>query len=107
MPVGFAGGTIQQSPANILLVKNITVCGLNMGYYFGWSAMEVRDLFSPLMQKLLNQLFSWFEAGLLNPRVNQIFSLDNFQEAMATVLGRRSLGRVALVMGDEAKRLVK
>ena len=107
MPVGFAGGTIQQIPANILLVKNITVCGLNMGYYFGWSDMEVRDLFSPLMQKLLNQLFNWFEAGLLNPRVNQIFSLDNFQEAMATVLGRRSLGRVAVVMGDEAKRLVK
>ena len=69
--------------------------------------MEVRDLFSPLMQKLLNQLFNWFEAGLLNPRVNQIFSLDNFQEAMATVLGRRSLGRVAVVMGDETKRLVK
>ena len=107
MPVGFAGGTIQQIPANILLVKNITVCGLNMGYYFGWSDMEVRDLFSPLMQKLLNQLFNWFEAGLLNPRVNQIFSLDNFQEAMATVLGRRSLGRVAVVKGDEAKRLVK
>ena len=107
MPVGFAGGTIQQIPANILLVKNATVCGLNMGYYFGWSDKDVRDEFSPLMQQLLAKLFTWFERGLLNPRVIQIFSLDDFQEAMATVLGRWSQGRVAVVMGDEAKRLGK
>ena len=31
-PIGFAGGRIPQIPANILLVKNVTVCGLNMGY---------------------------------------------------------------------------
>ena len=78
-----------------------------MGYYFGWSDKDVRDEFSPLMQHLLAKLFSWFEGGFLKPRVTQIFSLDDFQEAMATVLGRRSQGRVAVVMGDEAKRLGK
>ena len=107
MPVGFAGGTIQKIPANILLVKNVTVCGLNMGYYFGWSDKDVRDQFSPLMQQLLAKEFAWFEAGLLNPRVTQIYALDDFQEAMAIVLGRLSQGRVAIVMGDEAKRLGK
>ncbi len=107
MPVGFAGGEIQQIPANILLVKNATVCGLNMGYYFGWSDKDTRDQFSPLMQKLLAKQFAWFEAGLLNPRVTQTFALDDFQEAMAVVLGRLSQGRVAVVMGDEARRLGK
>ena len=107
MPVGFAGGDIQQIPANILLVKNATVCGLNMGYYFGWSDKDTRDQFSPLMQALLAKQFAWFEQGLLNPRVTQIFALDDFQAAMAVVLGRRSQGRVAVVMGDEAKRLGK
>ena len=107
MPVGFAGGDIQQIPANILLVKNATVCGLNMGYYFGWSDKDVRDKFSPLMQQLLAKQFAWFEQGLLNPRVTQTYALDDFQAAMATVLGRLSQGRVAVVMGDEAKRLGK
>ncbi len=107
MPVGFAGGTIPQIPANILLVKNVSVTGLNMGYYFGWSDRDVRDRFSPLMQDLLAKQFAWFEEGKLNPRVQDTFALDDFQAAMATVLGRKSMGRIAVVMGDEAKRLGK
>ena len=107
MPVGFAGGDIQQIPANLLLLKNVTVCGLNMGYYFGWSEKDVRDQFSPLMQALLAKLFAWYEDGLLKPRVTQTFALDDFQEAMGVVLGRLSQGRVAVVMGEEAQRLDK
>ncbi|MDP6704993.1 MAG: NADPH:quinone oxidoreductase family protein [Alphaproteobacteria bacterium] len=107
MPVGFAGGTIQQIPANILLVKNITVCGLNMSYYFGWSPDDVRHEYAARIEQALRQLFAWFEEGRLNPRVSHIFRLDDFQQAMATVLGRRALGRVAIVMDDEARRLGK
>ena len=42
MPVGFAGGTIQQIPANILLVKTVTVVGMNFGTYVGWSPKDIR-----------------------------------------------------------------
>jgi NADPH2:quinone reductase len=105
MPVGFAGGTIQQIPANLLLVKNITVCGLNMGYYVGWSPDDRRHEYGPRMQAMLAQLFAWFEQGRLNPRVSHTFALDDFQDAMATVLGRLSQGRVAIVMDEEARRL--
>ena len=42
MPVGFASGTVPQIPANILLVKNLTVCGLNMGLYYGWGPKDRR-----------------------------------------------------------------
>jgi NADPH2:quinone reductase len=107
MPVGFAGGTIQQIPANLLLVKNITVCGLNMGYYVGWSPDDVRHQYGPRMQAMLAQLFTWFEEGRLNPRVSHTFALDDFQDAMAVVLGRLSQGRVAVVMDEEARRLGK
>jgi NADPH2:quinone reductase len=105
MPVGFAGGTIQQIPANILLVKNITVCGLNMGYYVGWSPNDVRHEYASRIKASLAQLFAWFEAGRLKPEVSHCFSLDDFQQAMAVVLGRQSTGRVALVMDQEATRL--
>ena len=107
MPVGFAGGTIQQIPANILLVKNITVCGLNMGYYVGWSPDDVRHQYADRMRTSMAQLFDWFGAGGLNPIVSHTFSLGDFQAAMETVLGRRSIGRVAIVMDEEAQRLGK
>ena len=63
MPVGFASGTIPQIPANILLVKNITVTGLNMGYYIGWSPDDVRYEKASIIHPLMQQMFDWFEAG--------------------------------------------
>ena len=36
IPMGFASGTIPQIPANILLVKNVTVIGFYYGYWNGW-----------------------------------------------------------------------
>ena len=105
MPVGFAGGTIQQIPANILLVKNITVCGLNMGYYVGWSPDDVRHQYGDRMRELMAHLADWYEAGHLNPVISHTFALADFQQAISEVLGRRSIGRVALVMDEEARRL--
>ncbi|MBT5107165.1 MAG: NADPH:quinone oxidoreductase family protein [Rhodospirillaceae bacterium] len=105
MPVGFAAGTIQQIPANILLVKNITVCGLNMGYYNGWSPDDVRDKYADRMAAMMAQLFAWYDEGRLKPRVSATFALDDFQQAMAMVLGRKAQGRVAVVMDEEAARL--
>ena len=36
IPMGFASGTVPQIPANILLVKNVTVIGFYYGYWNGW-----------------------------------------------------------------------
>ncbi len=105
MPVGFASGTIPQIPANILLVKNITVTGLNMGYYIGWSPDDVRYERAPLIHALMAQMFDWFEAGKINPQIWETYKLEDFQDAMAAVLGRDAIGRVAVVMDEEAKRL--
>lgn len=104
MPVGFASGTIPQIPANLLLVKNLTVCGLNMGYYAGWSPQDVRYEYEDRLRALMDQLFVWYEAGQIRPVAGSLFPLERFQEAMADVLGRKSLGRTAIVMGEEAKR---
>ena len=105
MPVGFASGNIPQIPANILLVKNITVTGLNMGYYVGWSPNDVRHEKAQFIHPLMGKMFNWFEAGKLNPRIWKTFKLEDFQDAMAAVLGRDAIGCVAVVMDEEAKRL--
>jgi len=71
------------------------------------SPNDVRHEYAGRMAETMEQLFAWFEAGRLNPRVSHTFALDDFQDAMAEVLGRRSIGRIALVMDEEARRLGK
>jgi NADPH:quinone reductase len=105
MPVGFASGEIPQIPANILLVKNLSVCGLNMGLYYGWSPQDMRYHYEDKIRALMGKLFGWFEAGQINPIADIIYPLEAFQRAMSDVLARRAIGRVALVMDEEAKRL--
>ncbi|WOH53257.1 zinc-binding dehydrogenase [Bradyrhizobium sp. sBnM-33] len=36
LPMGFASGRIPDIPANIILVKNLTVIGLYFGFYMAW-----------------------------------------------------------------------
>jgi len=99
-PIGFAGGIIPQIPANILLVKNITTCGLNLGYYFGWSPNDVRYEYVDRIAPMMQQLCQWFEEGKISLRTSHTFPLEQFQDAMRMVLQRRSIGRVALVMDE-------
>lgn len=99
MPVGFAGGITPQIPANLLLVKNLTVCGLNLGLYYGWSPNDMRYVYEERMRAQMTQLFTWFQAGLINPTVDRTYPLAEFQSAMADVLSRRAIGRVAVVPG--------
>ena len=98
MPVGFASGAIPQIAANLLLVKNLTVCGLNMGLYFGWGPRDMRYHYEEKMRKHMETLFNWFQEGLINPTISNCYSLANFQKAMEEVLSRRSFGRIAVVM---------
>jgi NADPH:quinone reductase len=98
MPVGFAGGEIPQIPANLLLVKNLTVCGLNMGLYYGWSPQDMRYEYEDRMRTNMDQLFAWFTQGQIKPFVARTFPLADFQQAMAEVLARRAIGRIAVVM---------
>ena len=95
-PVGFAGGTIPQIPANILLVKNVSVCGLNLGYYFGWSPNDVRYEVEDRLRGDVEQLCQWYTEGRISLATSHRFPLEQFQDAMQVVLQRRSLGRVVV-----------
>lgn len=95
--VGFAAGGIPTVPANILLLKNIAVAGLNWGTYIGWSPGDNRALHAPRARALWDQLMGWWAEGKLKPEVHASFPLENFREAMAEVRERRSAGRVVLV----------
>ena len=105
MPVGFAGGDIPQIPANLLLVKNLIVCGLNMGLYYGWSPNDMRYVYEDRMRANMARLFDWFVDGRIDPVVDITYPLARVHQAMDDVLTRRATGRVAVVMDGEARRL--
>ncbi len=90
--VGFASGSVPQIPANILLVKNISV----IGYY--WGAHRVLD--PGLLDRSFAELLTWYEAGKLKPHVSHTFPLEDARTALETLTGRKSTGKVVLLPGD-------
>jgi len=86
--VGFASGTIPQVPANILLVKNISLIG------FFWGAH--RKLDPELIQRSFDELLQWYEAGELKPHVSYTFDLADAAKAMDALKSRKSTGKVVL-----------
>ncbi len=95
--VGYAAGGIPTVPANILLLKNIGVAGLNWGTYVGWSPGDNRQFHAARVRELWDQLMAWWVAGMLRPEVSGRYPLAEFRAAMADVAGRRSAGRVVLL----------
>jgi NADPH:quinone reductase len=89
--IGFAGGTVQQIPANILLVKNITV----MGYYWG----GLRELEPDLLAQSFDEVIDWYADGHLKPHVSHTFALADAAAALETLMQRKSTGKVVLTTG--------
>jgi len=100
VPIGFASGQIPQIPANLLLVKNVTVCGLYMGYY----KFDARDRYEAQVRKVFDTLYGWADRGSIRPQATAVFALKDVRAAFAAVLERDHIGHVALIMDEEARR---
>jgi NADPH2:quinone reductase len=97
--IGFAGGRIQQIPANIILVKDVAILGFNFGNYTGWTRdTSRRSTHGRKMHDVMEQIFAWYQQGKINPVVSHRFPLREYRGAMETVLSRRSMGKVVLEM---------
>jgi len=88
IPLGFASGEIPQIPANILLVKNLTVIGLYWGGYLKLDPGALRDS--------LATLFGWYAEGRLHPHVGQVLSLDRAAEGLDALRNRTATGKVVI-----------
>ena len=86
--IGFAAGRIQAVPANLILVKNISVIGVV------WGAQAERD--PALISRNLAELLRWWEAGRLKPLVAKVFPLAEAGAAMTALLSRRYAGKIVL-----------
>ena len=89
--VGFAGGKIQRIPANILLVKNISVIGYYWGAYAAHKLQVLRQSFA--------ELRGIYESGKLHPLVGKVFPLEETAAALAHLSNRQAIGKTVITMG--------
>ncbi len=90
LPLGFASGDIPQIPANILLVKNITV----IGYYWGGYTV-----FAPeILTDSFKALFKIYATGALKPHISHTLPLEKANAALALLKDRKSTGKVVVTI---------
>ncbi len=86
--VGFADGRIPEIKAGHILVKNISVIGLQFSDY--------RDREPEKCLAARKQLFDLYNAGRLKPHVMATYPLERYSEALALVRDRKVIGKVVL-----------
>ena len=87
--IGFASGEVPRIPANILLVKNITVIGHYWGGFLGFNAKPLRDS--------LAELFDWYAKGKLRPHISHTLPLERAAEGLELLRSRKSTGKVVVM----------
>jgi NADPH2:quinone reductase len=89
--IGFASGTVPQIPANILLVKNVTV----IGYYWG----AYRKLNPAMVRDSMQEALEWWAAGKLCPHVSKVMDLADAASAIEMLKSRAVTGKIVLTTG--------
>lgn len=91
--IGFAAGEIPSIKVNYLLVKNISISGLQ------WS--DYRDRTPEKVRAVQRELFDLWRAGVLKPRIMRRFPFAKLPQALELVSQGRVQGKaVVLLEGD-------
>jgi NADPH2:quinone reductase len=88
--VGFAGGTIPQAKANLVLLKGCAIVGVF------WGAFTARE--PETNRQNFKQLFSWFEEGKLKPSISHRFPLAQAADALEAIVRREVVGKAILTV---------
>lgn len=88
LTIGYAGGTIPQIPANLLLVKNLTVIGLYLANYASFCPQALHDS--------LAEILAWRAQGRIKPHISHVLPLARSDQALALLKERKSTGKVVV-----------
>ncbi len=94
LTLGFAGGGIPQAPANIIMVKNISVVGFYWGAYRRRAPRRVAEQ--------IRKLFAWLLEGRLQPLVSHRLPLAEGDAALDLLRQRKATGKVVIEMDEAA-----
>ena len=88
--IGFAGGRIPEVKAGYLLVKNISLIGLQSSDY--------RERAPEVVRTAYEQLFALYEQGKIKPHVMAAYPMKDYLTALHAVKDRKVLGKVVISM---------
>jgi NADPH2:quinone reductase len=88
--IGFVAG-VPQIPANRLLVKHRAALGSSLRY-FRWHAPDK-------LQRSVDELLGWYDAGKLRPCITHRLPLERSAEAIRLLTDRQAYGKVVVVPG--------
>jgi NADPH2:quinone reductase len=88
LPIGFASGEVPQIPANIVMVKNLTVIGVYWGAYYRFAPQVLADSF--------RRLLGWWAEGRIAPHVSHVLPLDQAEAALQLLRDRAATGKVVV-----------
>ncbi|GAA1970220.1 NADPH:quinone oxidoreductase family protein [Nocardioides panacihumi] len=94
--LGYASGDIPRIPLNVVMLKGVTVKGLEVRTFAAHdpeAAERDRREFTEL-----------WEAGRIRPFVDATFPLSHVRDALQHVAGRRSVGKTVVLIRDDAGR---
>jgi NADPH:quinone reductase len=94
LAIGFASGAVPQVPANLLLVKNLSVTGFWYGGYQAHAPQAVTDSMAELMR--------WWAEGSLRPHVGQGVKRQDLPEGLELLRSRKTTGKVVIVLDQQA-----
>ena len=90
--VGFANGSIPKLPANLALLMNREVIGVNWGLF----AQQEPQIHTAHMK----QLGEWLASGRVKPPVTEIIAFDDLPAAIARMARRETMGKVVVRIAD-------
>jgi len=86
--VGFAGGSIQNVPANLPLLKGSSIVGVFWGKFVANEPEQNRQN--------TQELVEWLVAGRIRPHVSEVFPLEKAANALDRLASRQATGKVVV-----------
>ena len=90
LTIGFASGEVPPIPANLLLVKNLSVIGLYWGGYLTFAPQ--------ILTASLRTLFQWFAEGGLRPHISHELPFDAYPDGLNLLKTRQATGKVVITL---------
>lgn len=87
--VGFSSGTIPAPALNRVMLKHISLIGLNLGGYHEHDPSVLRSA--------TQALFDLYQLGRLRPVISATYPLERAAEALGELAERRSVGKLLLI----------
>jgi NADPH2:quinone reductase len=89
--VGFTSGRIPTLPANLALLKNISVVGLAWGAYAGHDPSLFPESHADLVRL--------WEKGAVDPLIDAVLAFEEAPQGIADLAARKTVGKVVVRVG--------